>query len=93
MGSIYELSMHLFQSDTDVVLIDADRIRPSQDLTVLTESPYSLSHSLFGAAQKSKVICAVLWNQHFDLGAVRDGTGVRLVFQVGHDWNAAHSSS
>jgi hypothetical protein len=90
LGSIYELSLHLYESDMEVVLIDADRITSDAPLHTLQQEPYTISHEMIGASPKSRVVCAVLWNHHFDLGAVQGLESPNLVFRKGPEWETAH---
>ena len=50
LGSIYELSLHLYESDMEVVLIDADRITSYAPLHTLQQEPYTISHEMIGAS-------------------------------------------
>jgi hypothetical protein len=42
-----------------------------------------------GEREKSRVICAVLHKDHFDLGVLRTSDSVQAVFRVGPEWDRA----
>ena len=42
-----------------------------------------------GEREKSRVVCAILHKEHFDLGVLRTSDSVHAVFQLGLEWDRA----
>ena len=42
-----------------------------------------------GERDKTKMVCAILHNGHYDLGVLHTAQGVQVVFEVGEEWDNA----
>ena len=42
-----------------------------------------------GESDNTRMVCAILHKQHYDLGVLRTNQGVQAVFQVGDEWDTA----
>ena len=88
-GSVTDLALYTLYEDVRVVVINADSIvRSSSDRDLLqacTPSAFEFE------CEKFRVVCAVLSNNHWDLGVVY-APHAKAVFQNGSEWDTARSA-
>ena len=86
-GTMIDLALSTLDQDVRVVVISTDRILS----TTLDEKLPQAAEWVHvpDECDKTKVVCAVLHNEHFDLGVLRTGDSIQAVFQEGQEWNHA----
>lgn len=86
-GTITDLALYTLQEDVRVIVIATDGIFS----TTPDEELFSSVVPAFvpGECEKSRVVCAILHKEHFDLGVLRTTDSVQAVFQMGPEWDRA----
>ena len=86
-GTVNDLALYTLGMNVRVAVIPTSRIFNNTPDEKLVESV--VLASVPGECDKSRVICAVLHKNHFDLGVLRTSGSVQAVFQVGKEWDDA----
>ena len=82
-GSGLELGLFTRYEDVRVMVIVTDMI-------FRNSSPTDVSPAVFpGECEKSRVVCAIKYPKHFDIGVVHTPSGIQAVFQEGDEWSEA----
>ena len=82
-GTINDLALFSLLLDVRIIVIHADEIQT--DSSEEDMSKYCTVAGFRHESEKSRVVCAVLSGDHFDIGAVHL-PGVRAIFDNGEDW-------
>ena len=80
-GSITDLALCTLEEDVRVMVIVTANIFSTTPDEKLLESVFPAF--VAGEREKSRVVCAILHNEHFDLGVLRTSDSVHAVFQLG----------
>jgi hypothetical protein len=89
LGLVIDLSLATFRENVRVMVIDAGRItRDTPDQNLYKAVEYVITP---GECEKTRIVCAVVHRNHYDLGVVRTARGVCAVFAVGQEWDEACS--
>jgi len=86
-GTVKALALYTLEKDVRVAVISTSRIFNNTPDEKLVESV--VLATVPGECDKSRVVCAVLHKNHFDLGVLRTSGSVQAVFQVGKEWDDA----
>ena len=86
-GTVNDLALYTLGMNVRVAVIPTSRIFNNTPDEKLVESV--VLASVPGECDKSRVICAVLHKNHFNLGVLRTSGSVQAVFQVGKEWDDA----
>jgi hypothetical protein len=87
LGPTTDLALYTLEEDVRVMVIATDKIFSTTPDEKLLESV--VSAFVPGEREKSRVVCAILHKEHFDLGVIRTLDSVKAVFQVGPEWDRA----
>ena len=86
-GTITDLALHTLQEDVRVMVIATDKIfKNTPDEELFGSVVPALVQ---GECKKSRIVCAILHKDHFDLGVLRTTDSVQAVFQAGPEWDSA----
>ncbi len=87
-GEVHDLAIYTLFLDVRVVVVHADIIRANSTEKELSEA--CMVAGFEGECEKSRVVCAVLENGHYDLGVVFRPEA-QAVFENGPEWESARS--
>ena len=79
LGPTTDLALYTLEEDVRVMVIATDKIFSTTPDEKLLESV--VSAFVPGEREKSRVVCAILHKEHFDLGVIRTLDSVKAVFQ------------
>jgi len=86
-GTNSDLALYTLGEDVRVVVISTSKILSTTPDEKLLESV--VLATVPAQCDKSRVVCAVLHKDHFDLGVLRSHNSIQAVFQVGQEWDHA----
>jgi len=87
MGSNTDLALYTLYDNVQVVVVNARGILRDSQAVVTAGSGDQGAHDELGCT-KSKFVCAILSENHFQLGVVKS-PHIRSIFNEGHDWDEA----
>ena len=86
-GTVLDLGLYTMFLDVRVMVVHVGQIRGVSSDEELLQSCFEAVFP--GECEKHRVVCAVCFGDHWDIGAVFDGPKARTIFDVGEDWTCA----
>ena len=89
LGEVNDFAAYTANTPFQVMVIDSQHIWSDTSDTDLRKALRKAEIKTDMDIVKSRVLCAVLHNKHYDLGVVRSAGSVQAVFAAGPEWEAA----
>jgi hypothetical protein len=87
LGANVDLAMFTWQENVRVMVVNTRTLsRDTADHALEKAVQYA---GIAGERDKTRMVCAILHKEHYDLGVLHTAQGVQAVFQVGAEWDNA----